>query len=153
VAAQRILKSLYSQFGNYLGSNRIDSQLEEIATTLSNNTSQPFLDDMRDPNEWIAQLSGPNLRWESLGLIFSFKELGKHSGLLSQQEASGEGLRKHWPEVARVCLGLTIDLARRFSDGNSILLQLCIRRTVAESVITGDASKLTACFIYDAHAD
>lgn len=141
VAAQRILKSLYGRFGKYLGSNRVDSQLEEIAVMLSNNTARPFSDSVADPDQWIAQFSGPNLRWESLGLIFSFKELGLDRRWVSQQGTSAQSLRKHWPEVARVCLGLTIDLARRFSDGNSILLQLCIRRTVAESIITGDASE------------
>lgn len=143
VAAQRILKSLYDRFGKYLGSNRIDSQLEEVAIALSNNTSQPFSDKISDPDQWIDQFSGINLRWESLGLIFSFKELGQERQWKRQDGESEESLRKHWPEVARVCLGLTIDLARRFSDGNSILLQLCIRRTIAESLVTGDASKLT----------
>ncbi|KAG8410290.1 hypothetical protein J3458_018002 [Metarhizium acridum] len=31
--------------------HRIDSQLEEIAMTLSNNTLQPFSDNVRDPDE------------------------------------------------------------------------------------------------------
>ncbi|KID74186.1 uncharacterized protein G6M90_00g081390 [Metarhizium brunneum] len=140
VAAQRILESLYGRFGKYLGANRVDSQLEEIATTLSNNTLRPFSDNVRDPEEWISQLSGPNLRWESLGLLFTFKELGEDRSWATQRGVSGESLSKHWPEVSRVCLGLSIDLARRFSDGNSILLLLCTRRAIAESVIMGDAS-------------
>lgn len=143
-AAQRILESLYGRFGKYLGANRVDAQLEEIATTLSNNTLRPFSDNVRDPEEWISQLSGPNLRWESLGLLFTFKELGEDRTWTTQRGVSGGSLSKHWPEVSRVCLGLSIDLARRFSDGNSILLLLCTRRAIAESVIMGDASTSTA---------
>ncbi|KAK2599107.1 hypothetical protein QQS21_005448 [Conoideocrella luteorostrata] len=139
LAAQRIFESLYSQFGSYLGLKRKDSELEKMAMYLTRNTIQPLDDTITDPDGWIAQFSDRNLRWESLGLLFSIKEIGKRR-LSDQQDISNESFKGRWREVARVCLGLTIDLARRFSDGNSILVQLCIRQTVAESIITGDAS-------------
>ena len=144
VAAQRVLAGLYERFGSHLGTNRTNAQLEEMALFLSRNTARPFNDNEPDPDRWMGQFSGQNLRWESLGLLFTFRELGGEP--LSDADHDIDqftcGLTKHWPEVAQVCLGLCVDLTRRFSDGNSLLLQLCIRRTVAESILSGDASML-----------
>ncbi|KAJ6440160.1 N-terminal binuclear Zn cluster-containing/DNA binding domain-containing protein [Purpureocillium lavendulum] len=144
VAAQRVLSSLYERFGTHLGPSRTNAQLEEMALFLSRNSARPLNDDEPDPDRWIGQFSGPNLRWESLGLLYTFRELGdetpREQDPCSDIEQFTCGLTRHWPEIARVCLGLCIDLTRRFSDGNSLLLQLCIRRTVAESILSGDAS-------------
>lgn len=141
VTARRVLSDLQERFGSYLGPCRLDSQLEEIALFLSENTTKPFQESEPDPDKWIGQFTGPNLRWESLGLIFSYGELSfldvtkPHSGF------DTSSARKEWAEVARVCLGLCMDLSRRFASANSLLAQLSQRRSTLESIHAGDASK------------
>ena len=135
VAARRILGSLREQFGDCLGPpcSRSDAQLQRVARFLTKNTVEPFRENVVDPDEWIGQFSGNNLRWESIGLLYTFSEMG-------QRECEPGG-SDTWLQVSRVCLGLCIDLARRFSYGSSLILMLCLRRVVVESMIAGDASK------------
>lgn len=136
MVGHRALSDLHERFGSYLGLCREDSQLEEIAIFLSENTAKPFKEHEPDP-EWIGQFTGPNLRWESIGLIFSFIYF-----LPDDYMTCGNDLaRKQWSQISRVCLGLCIDLSRRFASANSLLAQLYMRRSTKESVHTGDASK------------
>lgn len=144
VAARRALTSLHDRFGTYLGACRIDSQLEQIALFLSNNTVRPFSEHEADPDKWIGQFTGANLRWESIGLIFTFYELSYEAAEKPRHEScdgSSQRFKEDWPEVLRVCLGLCMDLSRRFSSGNSLQLFLSSRRTVVESMHTGDAGE------------
>ncbi|KAM0250692.1 hypothetical protein ACHAQJ_008526 [Trichoderma viride] len=138
---QRVLSDLYERFGSYLGPSRVDSQLEEIAQFLSDNTTKPFQEDEPDPKKWIGQFTGSNLRWESLGLIFSYIYFLDVSTMPLGQLSSTA--KKEWTEISRICHGLCIDLSRRFASPNSLLAQLYMRRTVLESIHTGDASYAT----------
>lgn len=139
VVGLRVLSDLHERFGSYLGLCRVDSQLEEIALFLSENTTKPFQEDEPDSAKWIGQFTGPNLRWESVGLIFSFIYFlpEDHNMFDYMYDAGG----KQWSQISRVCLGLCIDLSRRFASANSLLAQLHMRRSTKESIYTGDASK------------
>lgn len=136
MVAMRVLSQLHERFGPYLGLCRVDSQLEEIALFLSENTAKPFQEDEPDAEKWIGQFTGPNLRWESVGLIFSFIYFVPET--YSAFDFDGG---KQWLQISRVCLGLCIDLSRRFASANSLLAQLYMRRSTKESIYTGDASK------------
>ncbi|KAM0451209.1 hypothetical protein ACHAPV_010055 [Trichoderma viride] len=138
MVAMRVLSDLHERFGSYLGLCREDSQLEEIALFLSENTAKPFQEDEPDSQKWIGQFTGPNLRWESVGLIFSFIYFlpEDHNMFDYMYDAGG----KQWSQISRVCLGLCIDLSRRFASANSLLAQLYMRRSTKESIYTGDAS-------------
>ncbi|KAL7914124.1 N-terminal binuclear Zn cluster-containing/DNA binding domain-containing protein [Trichoderma velutinum] len=143
VAAHRVLSDLHERFGSYLGPCRVDSQLEDIALFLSDNTTKPFQEAEPDPEKWIGQFTGPNLRWESLGLIFGYGELSfsyiskPSDGFVTNSED------KEWPEISRVCLSLCMDLSRRFASANSLLAQLAQRRSIMDSMHAGDASYST----------
>jgi hypothetical protein len=137
VVGMRVLSDLHERFGSYLGLCRVDSQLEEIALFLSENTAKPFQEDEPDSEKWIGQFTGPNLRWESLGLIFSFIYFLPDEHHAFDYDAGG----KEWSQISRVCLALCIDLSRRFASANSLLVQLYMRRSTKESIYTGDASK------------
>ncbi|UKZ91745.1 uncharacterized protein TrAFT101_006715 [Trichoderma asperellum] len=136
VVGQRVLSDLHERFGSYLGLCRVDSQLEDIAHFLSENTTKPFREDEPDPEKWIGQFTGDNLRWESIGFIFSFIYFLPGECTAFDKDAA----KKQWAQVSRVCLGLCIDLSRRFASANSLLAQLYMRRSTLESVHTGDAS-------------
>ncbi|KAL7919118.1 N-terminal binuclear Zn cluster-containing/DNA binding domain-containing protein [Trichoderma austrokoningii] len=136
LVGMRVLSDLHERFGSYLGLCRVDSQLEEIALFLSENTAKPFQEDEPDSEKWIGQFTGPNLRWESIGLIFSFIYFLPEDHNAVDYDAGG----KQWSQISRVCLGLCIDLSRRFASANSLLAQLYMRRSTKESIYTGDAS-------------
>ncbi|KAM5343248.1 hypothetical protein ACJ41O_014214 [Fusarium nematophilum] len=126
------LRSLQNAFGEDL-TERDDPRLEEMGLEICNNTARPLRDEYADGREWLDQFAGETIRWESLGLIWTY----------------WDGLPGTDPRTVVLCLGYCIELARHFSTGNDLLLYLCYRRSTIESLLTGDAGLL--CWRY--HAD
>lgn len=118
--AVRILRSFYATFGQYLGRNRNPTQLEFVARRLCDNTAKSFSDTEPDAERWVSQLLDGNLRWESVGIFFTFWR-GK--------KESCETLRR------------LVDVCTETSQGNSLLVYLSLKYTNAESCLSGDASK------------
>lgn len=114
--------------------------LERVAEILCNNSAQP-LRDMDDPQQWMDQYCGDNLRWESIGLIWG--NLERISDTINSLRPShvawipGRDDR----ELSRTHLNYCIDLARNFTEGNTVLLDLIRRRTTFASHLDGDAGK------------
>lgn len=140
--AKHILQSLYESFGQYLGPSRNASQMDAMAQKLCTNTAAPCSDDEPDAQKWISQFSGQNFRWESIGLLICFWDEDTSA---SRAEADG------WASVDRESLELCVELCRRLSRGNSIMLYLTHCLTIAESLVSGDASTFLAsnrsCFV------
>jgi hypothetical protein len=65
--ALSILESLYDPevFGAYIGKQRDENSLRQMARIICINTAQPVLDNL-DGKDWIAQFTGRNIRWESI---------------------------------------------------------------------------------------
>lgn len=155
--ALRFLQSLYAEFGDYIGRERTVAKLEELARIICVNTSKPILD-LPDADDFLAQFSGPNLRWESLGNQFpqpdprlQYADVWLNLGLMflywdTRTDASDPPLVSDpsspysWQvrmlEITVSC----VQLARQFSVGNVFLVILSDKRTVYESLISGDAS-------------
>lgn len=114
--------------------------LERVAEILCNNSAQP-LRDIDDPKEWMDQYCGDNLRWESIGLIWG--NLERLSDTINSLRPSHVAWipGKSDRELSRTHLGYCIDLARNFTEGNAVLLDLMRRRTTLVSVLDGDAGK------------
>lgn len=126
LSIRRIIRSLHTLFAEHL-TDRTDAQLEEMALAISNNTSKPFKDDRSCAESWTSQYAGPNIRWESLGLVWTL-----------WIEINDRNL-----QTTRSCLAYCIELSRYFAEGNSLVLYLCYRRVVIDSLISGDASMTT----------
>ncbi|KAL7949350.1 hypothetical protein V8C42DRAFT_310649 [Trichoderma barbatum] len=113
--------------------------LEQIAEMICNNSAKPWRD-MDDPHQWMDQFCGRNLRWESIGLIWSGLER------LSDTINSFRSCHVGWipgkgsQELSRTYINYCIDLSRQFCDGNPLLLDLHRRRTILVSVLDGDAA-------------
>lgn len=141
VAVTCIIKSLQGTFGALL--NGGDAGLEALAEIICNNTLRPLRDDYSGAEAWMDQFCGPNIRWESLGLLWAYLER------LSDALDSLRTRRLDWvdgkqsPRIARTCLGYCIDLARHFNRGNDLMVDLYRRKAVIDSMIDGDAGKLT----------
>ncbi|KAI1505176.1 hypothetical protein F5X99DRAFT_416250 [Biscogniauxia marginata] len=137
--AQGVVDSFYDTFGHYFGASRSDSQLEELVGIICTNTMKPFLDDESQPERWLGQFSGRNIRWETLGIFFIFWSFNSNPVTLKRNEIQDEyGSESHL--VERDCLGLCIDLCKEFSCCNTLLLFLSYRRSIVESMVSGDAS-------------
>jgi hypothetical protein len=115
--------------------------LEVIAEMLCNNSAQP-LRDMDDPQQWMDQFCGRNLRWESIGLIWG--NLERLSDTINNFRPCHVGWvpGKGSKDLSRTFINYCINLSRHFTEGNSILLDLHRRRTILVSVLDGDAGKL-----------
>ncbi|RYP62340.1 hypothetical protein DL771_009779 [Monosporascus sp. 5C6A] len=137
---RQVLDSFYEEFGRYFGPRRDTAELEKVAHQLCVNTAQQFSDEENNPARWIGQLCGENLRWESLGILFSFWDLSTGPRFSSQALVKDRLDRKGWDLVMRECLLLCLDLCEEFSNGNSVMLHLTWRCAINESKFTGDAS-------------
>ena len=111
---------------------------------LISNTAR-VLPDADDPQEWIASMSGDNLRWEVLGLLFTYWAIGavsitRDDPVFETQPASRNDPRRlmiHLKECANACA--TICSALDCTTPYFVLL--LYRNNTLESYVGGDASK------------
>ncbi|EXK24027.1 hypothetical protein FOMG_19228 [Fusarium oxysporum f. sp. melonis 26406] len=127
------LRSLQESFGEHLANREDTLKLEEMGLTICNNTARPLRDEYPTGQDWLDQFGCSALRWESLGLIWTYWDGSPNAN----------------PRTIATSLGYCIELARHFSTANDLLVYLCYRRATIESLITGDAGLL--CWRY--HAD
>ena len=138
-AAGRILFTLY---------DALDSvSLQELAQLLIRNGQTPLNENIDDMNEWIGSFTGPNLRWEGLGIVFCYWAFGSfnyrgpkdiHDTLNGLWQ---NGLRRRsrvakFKEGAAACL----KLADPLRNVNMLMIYLQFRHCILESTISGDAS-------------
>ncbi|KAK8133556.1 Fungal specific transcription factor domain-containing protein, partial [Apiospora sp. TS-2023a] len=142
--AEHILKSLYETWGEHLNAGAEDeTKLEDMAKAVCVNSMEPFSYSIRDSEEWLSQFSGPNLRWESIGVLFDLLDTEaksvKRRFVSDTQHEYLEYLRRIAAAGIRT-LGLCIQLSREFTEGNILLIYLYHRRATLESITSGDAS-------------
>lgn len=147
LAAKLMVTSLYDTFPQYFNASERpdDSQLTSLARTICANTAKCVSDEETDPKKWVAQFTGTNLRWESLGVLFVYWELAaRYLGpyrpdVGSQFQSVDEGTKVVMKY--RYCVGASIELTKAAgSGGNTLLLFMCAKRTIMESIFSGDAS-------------
>ncbi|KAJ4267199.1 hypothetical protein NW762_003300 [Fusarium torreyae] len=138
ITVPNIIKSLESTFGSHLDSKSIN--LERIAERICNNTVRPFRDIHTSSQEWIDQLCGPNLRWESIALLWSvlrripnsFEPIERAQLNFTETGTANETVLSY--------LRHSVNLARHFNLANVIILDLLFQKTIMSSMIVGDAS-------------
>ncbi|KAJ4249043.1 hypothetical protein NW762_012374 [Fusarium torreyae] len=116
-----------------------DEQLSNVAEVMCNNTRKPIKDDLNDALQWIEQFYGPNLRWESIGLLWAEISRTSEEAFPLRGHRAGSFFEAVPLETARACLGYCIELAHTFAEGNVVLLDLCRRKSILDSVVDGDA--------------
>ncbi|KAH8678187.1 hypothetical protein BX600DRAFT_431479 [Xylariales sp. PMI_506] len=138
--ARIFLDSFYDYYGESFGPNRDEANLEEIARSICINTSRPISDSRPDALDWLEQFTGPNLRWESIGLMayfLDFKPTPEHQQKLRNAGSFGEYYVPLLLELLNICL----ELCDHFADGNFISIFVCFKRTNLETLLSGDASR------------
>ncbi|KAH7018095.1 uncharacterized protein B0I36DRAFT_394728 [Microdochium trichocladiopsis] len=136
--AQSILEALYDPkaFGMYVGKRRDDDGLRKMAQVICANTVKP-VDDSLEAKEWVAQFTGNNIRWESIGLLFTFWDTARRQLPLQFHTPSDED--ENWSRT-RDGLNRCLALSNEFSRGNLLVLLMFHRRSRMESMVSGDAS-------------
>ncbi|KAJ0345501.1 hypothetical protein KNSL1_008389 [Colletotrichum chrysophilum] len=154
--AQRALDSLYATYGSYLGTVRDDAQLSELTRILCANTARPFSENEADPEKWVAQFTGTNIRWETLGILYIYWELSSRNNHLVRPETKppppgGRVAAFRQRDVYRKCINDCQALARRATEvGNTLLLYVYWKRTIVASIVSGDTS--LSCWMYNGEA-
>jgi Fungal Zn(2)-Cys(6) binuclear cluster domain len=149
LAALRVLQSLYTTFGHYLGLERNVSQLEQLSRLLCRNTAKPLNEDDEDPASWLNSFSGQNLRWDSLGILFTYWALGKVSSTTRRPEPASQTQSANISTPSMMaykeCVALCIKICRDDCGckGNSLFLYIVHKYSILESITAGDASE---CF-------
>ena len=119
-----------------------EADMEHLAECVNSNTMRPLRDIHSSSKEWLDQFCGPNLRWETLGLMWA--NLERLSDALSSLKP---GLLRWEPErrsqdLAMECMTSCLHLAQHFNQGNDLVVDLCRRICALQSIITGDACRL-----------
>ncbi|KAH8671744.1 hypothetical protein BX600DRAFT_434838 [Xylariales sp. PMI_506] len=123
---EKMLPDLYGTWSRYLAGKRDVARLESMAQQICRNTAKESPEDSPDSDLWISNHTGSNLRWDSLGVIFLYWY--------------GENPVRE----AKYRTDAILQLCRAFTDTATYWMHhLYYRRTVMESLISGDASLAT----------
>ncbi|KAK3936095.1 zinc finger transcription factor YRR1 [Diplogelasinospora grovesii] len=143
LAADRLIASLFDEFGPVLRRHRSDG-LEDMARLLTHNSNQPLDESITDSADWLASFSGRNLRWECLGILFTYWSFGSMNDSSHLETVDGNNpppgdgsiaMRKY-KELASSCIAL----ANPSRNANTLLVYAQYRHASLESNISGDAS-------------
>ncbi|KAF3764189.1 hypothetical protein M406DRAFT_330540 [Cryphonectria parasitica EP155] len=141
LAGQRLARSLHEAFDKELRSRKA-SDLESMAQVISNNTAKLWSEDEPDPDKWITSFSGRNMRWECIGILFTYWGLAALADHAHRPEP-GRTLDAVDPRrmtlVYQHAAQLCIDLCKGCAP-NSLLLYLMYKVAILESMLSGDAS-------------
>lgn len=138
--------SLWSNFGQALKQPRKAKDLREISQLFSKNTMS-VLRDTDDPEFWLSSLSGRNLRWEMMGIIYC--ALGNVLLAISDDDSfwstqSGRRMyRKEFAMEMKECVDECVNLSNQMDNINVLMVCLIYKRNILESQITGDTSMFT----------
>lgn len=138
--ARRMLDSFFDSFEGFLSPNESNAQsLDLLGDLISNNTAKYFSEDEHDTEQWVDQFIGANFRWESLGVLFVYWELGSRKerpSCLKMDPVVQENA------AYRRCVSDCLSLARAATTtGNTLVVYLHYKHMIIDSVFSGDASK------------
>lgn len=144
IAIDRIVRSLRRMFAavEHLGE---EAALEALAQTLCHNTSVPFRSDYPDCQSWLDSFCGPNIRWESIGLLWAHMERASDLFDALNKTLLVRSKNNQSVDTAATNLAHCMTIIRRFTEGNLILLDLSRRVSVLQSLVHGELCKWPNC--------
>lgn len=132
--SERLVISTWETFGSYLRDRGNVAKLRELGSMICINTRRTLKEDHDDPEAWIESFSGPNLRWEAVGMMFLYIALGEFSASTS---ADSLKVIAHYTEYCSSC----ITLANMGGSSGSLMLFLLYKRSVLHACMHGETSK------------
>lgn len=142
ISAQ-IAHSLWSQWGKEFKEPRRLDDMERISTHLCRN-SEHHLQEAEDYQPWLDSITGPNMRWESVGLIFaalcqSILSLSERDAFFTTQPGQRKD-RKHFALELKDCIQACVTLSNYMDYINTVMVGLLTQNLIIATVIMGDAS-------------
>lgn len=148
LSGQWLNKSLWTEFGSTLHRDaRDEEQLRRMSFKLCRNGAVPLEESHTDPQKWFEEYSGPNLRWESLGLLFIFwaggaRRLPEKTVISNECQVLHNHHANHLVRQYKMAAWKCIELSRDASNSNTMLAFLVFGHSLLESNMSGDAGKL-----------
>ena len=144
LSCERLSSSIWPTFGRILA-RRDDREMKSLAQLTFRNTNSEFHEE-DDPLKWFESFSGHNIRWEAIGILFTYWAFGT----LGCRECdpiftSASGKRKERREMMielKECAASCIIFCSHTDHGNPLLVYLLYKTSLLESMISGDASEL-----------
>ncbi|QSZ33591.1 hypothetical protein DSL72_005159 [Monilinia vaccinii-corymbosi] len=142
-ASMHIAQSLWSTWGKELREPRHLEDVERISTHLCKNSEHP-LQEVDDYQPWLECITGPNMRWESVGLVFaalchSVLSLSERDPFFTTQNGQRKD-RKHFAMELKDCLQACVTLSNYMDYINIVMVGLLTKNLVISTVIMGDTS-------------
>ncbi|KAJ6788632.1 hypothetical protein PWT90_09442 [Aphanocladium album] len=143
LATMQLHDSFWNTFGRFLEGHRSAETLVRLATKISENSARPLREDCFDPNEWFQSFSGPNMRWEGLGLLFVHWSFG----ITEFRRDPGWSARKIQDYADHVvkyrdCSWDIVEITRSTASANTLMLSLVYSQGCLESIVSGDENEV-----------
>jgi hypothetical protein len=135
----RLSESLHETFKPYGKTRR--ANLENMARVLHHNMGNAVEQGWEDAEQWLASISGSNMRWECVGMLFPYwamSTMGRSEG--SGDDSADKQSRRQSEKYSEAILDC-IDLCGRASSGNIVLVHLLFKACYLVSFQHGDASE------------
>lgn len=143
LAGTKVSDSMFAHFADTFES-RNQAKLSSMATLICRNTANA-LKEGSDSASWLASFTGGNLRWESIGILFTYWAFGAisspESDLMFSQAPRGKLERKTYMMQMKACASSCIALCSHVDRGNPLLVYLLYKHLLLESIVSGDSSK------------
>jgi len=148
------IETLWSTFGSALAVPRTSEKLSTIADVLFKNEERPLPPAPDDGIAWINGFMGPNLRFEMVGILFSFfgmsyQQLSDWDELFLVPENFGRD-RKDTTWRMKECADVCLKMCEISEENNEISIALMLCVGMLESVCIGDECFQTRRRIADA---
>ncbi|KAI9645623.1 hypothetical protein NHQ30_006365 [Ciborinia camelliae] len=142
-ASVHIAHSLWSTWGKELSEPRHPEDIERISTHLCKNSEHP-LQEVDDYEPWLECITGANMRWESVGLIFaalcqSVLSLSERDAFFTTQNGQRKD-RKYFAMELKDCIQACITLSNYMDYINIVMVGLLTMNLIISTVLMGDTS-------------
>ncbi|RDW82214.1 hypothetical protein BP6252_03326 [Coleophoma cylindrospora] len=142
VMIRHAISTLWSTFGDELKEPRAPEKLATIVEVFLENEETPILDPPTDGMEWLNTFLGAKLRFESLGLLFTFLGMAYHSlqdddPVFRDPSNNGRDRKQTaWRMVE--CADLCLKMCDCTDTVNEIVVALLLNLLILESNCAGD---------------
>ncbi|KAI2822908.1 transcriptional regulator family: Fungal Specific TF [Aspergillus niger] len=125
---------------------RSEEDMLETATILTRNSKTP-LQKKQDPQAWLTSFTGTQMRWETIGILYTYWACGAVSSS-SESQAVARYCQGHSSVtntkqlMARFkhCALLCIDLCKQLGSVNLLFVYLLYKHNILEGILSGDKS-------------
>ncbi|CZR65944.1 uncharacterized protein PAC_15844 [Phialocephala subalpina] len=141
-AVKHIMASIFTTFGPSLKKPYLDSELEKVSRHILSATQTP-VEEPDDPAEWLESMSGKNIRWDFVGLLFIMFACGmlglpdsEYAQMIDKNTSTND--RKNYMKGMRTAVERCSELAR--DSMSPMFCNLLYKNLLFETVLQGDSS-------------